>query len=341
MLQSPIPTWTRGVPAHQEYFTFTNNAWHPVEVTGPTEPRDNGTPQPFQFSVLSWNIDFMRPMPHARMAGALKHLHSLVDGQPNRHVIMLNEMVVSDLDLIRHTDWVRTGYNITDVSNFHWESPGYGTCMLIPRSLPIQSVFRVHYPDTAMQRDALFVDVSLPGSRTLRLCSTHLESLAPNPPKRPSQLALAASYLHQPAAATTATTTIVGGVLAGDLNAVQDFDRTLPEENGLRDAYLECGGVEGTEEGMTWGQMAHRDQRERFGLSRMDKVLFCGEGLEVVGFERFGMDVLVDGGEAIERQLVMMTGLERPWVTDHLGVKADFRLAVPQEGGGEGQGGGS
>lgn len=121
--------------------------------------------------------------------------------------------------------------------------------------------------------------------------------------------------------------------MAGDLNAIQEFDRTLPAENGLKDAYLDTGGVEGAEEGMTWGQMARRAERERFGLSRMDKVLFCGEGLRCVGFGRFGMDVVVEG-EAVGRQLMEMAGLERPWVTDHLGVKADFEVTV--EGRGEG-----
>ena len=131
----PARTWKPGVPAHQEYYTFTNNAWHPIEVSGSTEPPGLETPKSFQFSVLSWNIDFMRPMDHTRMTAALKHLHSLVQGQAKPHVIMLNEMVVSDLDLIKHTDWVRLNYNITDVSNLHWESPGYGTTPFPPQPL--------------------------------------------------------------------------------------------------------------------------------------------------------------------------------------------------------------
>jgi tyrosyl-DNA phosphodiesterase 2 len=190
--------------------------------------------------------------------------------------------------------------------------------MLVPKAMQIKDVFRVHYEDTAMQRDALFVDVALPNDRTLRLCTTHLESLVATPPKRPSQLATAAKYLHQAHA----------GVLAGDLNAIEPFDRTLHLDNHLKDAYLENGGGEGAVEGMTWGQMAHTWQRERFGLSRMDKILFCG-GLQVMNFVTFGRDVQVEK-ESDREQLMRPGGLEKAWVTDHLGVKGDFRIVLPE-----------
>jgi tyrosyl-DNA phosphodiesterase 2 len=175
-----------------------------------------------------------------------------------------------------------------------------------------------------MQRDALFVDIPLPSSLILRLCTTHLESLCAVPPKRPAQLAAAASHLRQAHA----------GILAGDLNAIEEFDKTLPSECGLKDAYLESGGVEGDEGGMTWGQMAWRGERRRWGLSRMDKVLFCG-GVRLVGFERFGMDVVVEEEEAA-RELVEGRGLEKAWVTDHLGVKAEFVVEVGEGDGREG-----
>jgi tyrosyl-DNA phosphodiesterase 2 len=122
-----IQSWKKGEPAHQEYFTFTNDAWYPIEAQGSTSPQGLETPKSFQFSVLSWNIDFVRPLDDARMSAALKHLHSLVIGQANPNIIMLNEMTRSDLALIKSTDWVRLNYNITDVSPLHWESPGYGS----------------------------------------------------------------------------------------------------------------------------------------------------------------------------------------------------------------------
>lgn len=192
-----------------------------------------------------------------------------------------------------------------------------GTCMLVPKSMPIRRVFRVHYERTSMQRDALFVDIVLPQEKTLRLCATHLESLKADPPKRPSQLYTAAKYLHQAHA----------GVLAGDLNAIEPFDRILHAKNNLKDAYLQTGGREDAESGMTWGQMAETSLRERFGLSRMDKVLFCG-ALAVSGFGTFGMDVEVES-EADREELARTQHLEKGWATDHLGVKGDFRMELP------------
>lgn len=82
---------------------------------------------PLSFSVLSWNIDFMRPLADARMSAALKHLESLVAGRTTPSVIMLNEMMDSDLKLIQSADWVRKDYNLTDISGENWELPhGYG-----------------------------------------------------------------------------------------------------------------------------------------------------------------------------------------------------------------------
>ncbi|KAK3314953.1 hypothetical protein B0H66DRAFT_583707 [Apodospora peruviana] len=206
-----------------------------------------------EVSILSWNIDFMRILPNARMKAALAHLRSLVEGETQRSIIMLNEMVMSDLNLIQSADWIQRGY---------------------------RQVFRVHYDATNMGRDALFVDIDLPQDKTFRICSTHLESLVADPPMRPDQLAQAAKFMHEAGAS----------VLGGDLNAIQPFDKTLHLDNNLKDAYLESGGEEDAESGMTWGQMASTWQRGKFGLTRMDKMLYCG-GLELIGFERFGMDV--------------------------------------------------
>ena len=192
--------------------------------------------------------------------------------------------------------------------------------------MPIKSVFRFHYERTGMGRDALFVDVALPEGKSLRIGTTHLESLAPRVPVRPAQLAAAAKFMHE------ADASIIGG----DMNAIQPFDKTLHLDNGLKDAYLESGGVEGAESGMTWGQMAGAPSRRRFGLSRMDKLLYCG-GLELAptdgegappAFETFGMDVVIELENDDQREEFQDWGLEKPWATDHLGVKGRFRVAL-------------
>lgn len=122
---------------------------------------------------------------------------------------------------------------------------------------------------------------------------------------------------------------VVGGVMGGDFNAIQEFDHRLHEENGLNDAYLEVGGKEGSEEGWTWGQMAPMKQREMFGCSRMDKLWYGGQ-LEVLRFERFGLGVTV-GDQEMEEQLVKEEGMERGFVTDHAGVRGTFKIVDRSE----------
>lgn len=168
-----------------------------------------------------------------------------------------------------------------------------------------------------MGRDALFVDIALPGNKTLRVGSTHLESLRSSPPLRPAQLMIAADFMKQ----------VDAGIVGGDLNAIEDFDKTLHLENDLKDAYLETGGEEDAEEGATWGQMVTKMERARYGLGRLDKILYCGE-LATEGFRTFGLDVVLEGqaGERLVNEY--FGGLEKAWVTDHLGIMADFRVTL-------------
>lgn len=85
-----------------------------------------------------------------------------------------------------------------------------------------------------------------------------------------------------------------------DFNAIQDFDRTLHADHGLRDAYLELRGREDCDEAYTWGQQARTVSRDMYGCSRMDKVFFHTGGsasdgdknktaaIKLLRFERFG-----------------------------------------------------
>ena len=260
-------------------------------------------------------------LPHAdhRMLIALNHLHGLIikRGSTAPPIVFLNEMLESDLSLIQSQAWIRESYHITDLDKEFWESGYYGTTMLIHKSLSIQKVFRVHFQATKMERDGLFVDVSFQNpAKMVRVCTTHLESLIADPPLRPVQVLTTAKYLHEQG--------IDGGIMGGDFNAIQPFDRTLHSENGLKDAFLEHGGKEDAEDGYTWGQMAPVKQREMFGCSRMDK-LFFGGGIECAGFERFGLGVKVEDKVA-EEELMEVEGMDGGWVTDHAGVAGVFRV---------------
>ncbi|KAF9889074.1 hypothetical protein FE257_008051 [Aspergillus nanangensis] len=313
--------WNPGEPHGQPYHAFDDAAssWvpqHPSTDTAPTSLTS--------LTIYTWNIDFMLPGAVARMKAALAHLGGLTrEAAPTTAiVIFLQECTPSDLATIAATPWVQERFHITDVDATNWTTTHYGTTTLVDSRLPITAAFRVQYPQTRMDRDALFVDVSLGprGTRT-RLCNTHLESMALDPPFRPAQMQLVARYLHE--------AHVDAALAAGDFNAIQPFDRTLHVDDGnnLKDAFLELGGKEDSDEGFTWGQQAPTELRTRFGCSRMDKVYFCGR-VEVVRLERFGQDVVVAGEE--ECTQIVALGCEKPWVTDHLGVLAGVRVVSCQ-----------
>ncbi|KAF4986381.1 hypothetical protein FDECE_15986 [Fusarium decemcellulare] len=311
--------WKDDEPHAQSYYTFdsTTSSWvSEIPSDEGAQAADNGGFD--SIALFSWNIDFMLPFAEARMKPALAYLGSLVASSPSNTapVVFLQECTPSDLATIAATPWVRERFHLTDLDATNWATNHYGTVTLIDSRLPITAAFRVHYSKTRMDRDAFFVDVSLKG-KTVRLCNTHLESLALNPPYRPPQMQIVAQYLREDK--------VHAALAAGDFNAIQPFDRTLHTDNDLKDAFLELGGKEDTEEGYTWGQQAATKLRNQFGCSRMDKVYFCG-GAEVVKFERFGADVLVEGDE--ENTQIVALGFEKAWVTDHLGIRAEVKITA-------------
>ncbi|KAI1464973.1 Endonuclease/exonuclease/phosphatase [Daldinia caldariorum] len=332
---SAVP-WKPDQPHAQPLFTYDRSAqaWTPAPPADPTprslHQRDDAGNGITRLRVYSWNIDFMLPLAKARMDAALEHLRSLTSSLPPSiaAVVFLQECVEEDLATIGAADWVRSGFVRTDVDGSNWQAC-YGTTTLVDRRLGVAACFRVHYAQTRMERDALFVDVVLNSTsssasggsgapKTIRLCNSHLESLALSPPLRPAQVQVMATHMRAAG--------VHAGIAAGDFNAIEAVDRTLHATHGLRDAYLEVsGGREDSEEGYTWGQQAATSLRERFGCSRMDKVYFTsGGGLRLHGFERFGRDVLVRGEEEGER--IRALGFEKPWITDHLGVTAEFEV---------------
>ncbi|KAI1441845.1 Endonuclease/exonuclease/phosphatase [Annulohypoxylon stygium] len=319
--------WNPDEPYLQSYYTFddSNSSWVARSPTIEVSRVSTRSADITNIALYTWNIDFMLPFAEARMKSALAYLGDLTSPQnlssTTAPVIFLQECTPSDLATIAATLWVRERFHLTDVDSSNWATTHYGTTMLVDSRLPITAAFRVHYSKTRMDRDALFVDVSLTNSsssgsgKKVRLCNTHLESMAFDPPFRPPQMQLVAGYMHEKEVHTA--------LAAGDFNAIQPFDRTLHVDNNLNDAFLELGGKEDTDEGFTWGQQAATKLREQFGCSRMDKVYFRGDA-KLVKFQRFGEDVLVEG-ERESREIIEL-GFEKPWVTDHLGVMAEVKI---------------
>ncbi|KAF1935387.1 hypothetical protein EJ02DRAFT_131435 [Clathrospora elynae] len=277
--------------------------------------------QPIKFiRLVSWNIDMQIPFAEERMSAALHYLNQLLSPTPPEVavVVFLQEMTMSDVQQIRHSPWIKQRLKMTETDTRHWLSP-YGTTTLVDRRLCISSVFRVPWI-SKFGRDGLFVDIALSHpqiphveGKVLRLCNTHLESLVADPPVRPVQLSAASTYLKKPEVACA--------LIAGDLNAIQPFDRALHWENNLQDMYLELGGAEDSDEGYTWGYQSPELMRYRYGCCRMDKILYRGD-LQPKKFERIGMGVKV--AEEHMKKVTEMGQLE--WVTDHYGVMGEFEI---------------
>lgn len=348
--------WKLDAPWRQDYYAYdkATSAWtsktpSPASagINAAGDQRDEIT----SIRLFSWNIDFMLPFEEARMTKGLAYLAdrltAVTQPSPTRglgahladrltavtqpspttaataSVIFLQECTASDLATIAATPWVQENFYLLDATTENWATAYYGTTTLVDRRLAVADVFRVHYEETGMDRDAFFVDVAVKTELgggpdvVVRLCNTHLESLALDPPMRPAQMKLIAKYLHDD--------NVHAGVVAGDFNAIQEFDYTLHEAAGvnLKDAFLELGGKEHSEEGFTWGQQAATVLREQFGCSRMDKVYFCG-GVQVPSLERFGQDVVLDGERESAKLLAL--GFEKAWITDHLGIQAHIKI---------------
>ncbi|KAF2846182.1 hypothetical protein T440DRAFT_246532 [Plenodomus tracheiphilus IPT5] len=309
-------------PKHQTSYFFQQNNWQPVAINHRVVSDGiEASEEPNSIRLISWNIDVLVPWAEERMAAALDHLDELVSSTPTKVpvVVFLQEMGVSDITQIKASRWIRERFHITDIDEINWLSPQYGTIALVDLRLMIEKVFRVPWV-SKFQRDGLFVDVAMSGMqnlgdprKVLRLCNTHLESLVADPPVRPRQLQAASIYLHQPEVACA--------LLAGDMNAIQPFDRTLHSDNSLKDTYIELGGQEDSIGGYTWGQQAPQWMRDKFGCSRMDKILFTGS-LQPRKFERIGMGVTVDE----EHMAPYRQAGEQGWVTDHYGVMGDFEM---------------
>lgn len=323
---SELLPWKPDEPWPQPYYLWDleGEVWQPIKPPYATSPTNHQAPSPGITTVIlySWDIDFMLPFAEARMNAALAHLEELTNHLASTTAVVINlqECTPSDLISISQKQWVRDRFYITDLDSSAWASGLYGTTTLVDRCLQIASCFRVHYSATQIERDALFIDIAAPATsgKKIRLGNTHLESLAFEPPLRPSQMRVAAAHLH--------ADELAGAAIAGDFNAVQPFDASLHAANGLEDAYLAFGGRDGGEDGFTWGQQALPVLRERFGLSRMDKAYFCGGGIKLQGFERFGANVEVDEGKKKQKDGLLALGFEKAWGTDHLGIRATFSI---------------
>ncbi|KAF2731253.1 hypothetical protein EJ04DRAFT_443408 [Polyplosphaeria fusca] len=312
-------------PIPQTHFTFRNAVWEPSMSTMTAAPSKSSSHMT-SLRLITWNIDFMAPYPTERMASALVYLEGLISSIPTTTatVIFLQEMQeapnprqldqsATDLSQLRDASWVQQKFHITDLTPVNWDLSSYGTVTLVDKRLMIAGVSRLHFM-SEYQRDALLVDIAISASRKiLRLCNVHLDSM--NGSMRPIQWKAAAHQLQN------SEGDIYASILAGDCNANQPRDRTEPQENGFKDVYLELGGVEGDEHGMTWGFQCHAGAK--WGRQRLDKVVCWGD-IEPKSLERIGVGVKATADELVKKDLEHLEGMN--FVTDHYGLMADFEI---------------
>ncbi|KAF2465098.1 uncharacterized protein BDR25DRAFT_318795 [Lindgomyces ingoldianus] len=321
-------------PELQQYYTFLDGAWKlfpPISTNAPHRPPNSDSFQTMH--LITWNIDFMAECPQERMSSAISHLESLVSTIPASSpvVIFLQEMqqrarqnfattfkesigassyskCANDLTQLSQASWIRERFSMSDLTPANWAA-SYGTVTLVDHRLTIVQVSRLKFI-SEYGRDALLVDIAFPGTeKVLRLCNVHLDSMDGS--MRPIQWKGVAQWLQRKDDGVAAS------ILAGDCNANRPRDKTEPQENGFRDAYLELGGVEDVEEGATWGFQC--PSSARWGPTRLDKVVFWGN-LEVKELERIGVGIRVEDEDA-KKELG-----EWDFVTDHYGLVAKFEL---------------
>ncbi|KAK8139476.1 hypothetical protein PG984_002856 [Apiospora sp. TS-2023a] len=353
-----------GNPVHQNYYTYSpgNTRWQPRtgRVAGASSVAGLS-----KLALFSWNIDYMaadstirKTLRKARMTAALRALETATGVVPREQqappspqtatVVFLQGCVREDLDILAERPWVRDHFFLTDLRPIRQASQGRTTTMLVDRRLPLFNVFRVYYPETSMARNALCLEGGL-ASKT-------------PPTVRPAQMRRLAGLLKN-SGGSSDNNHVAAGIVAGDFHATQDYDRSLPSENGLRDVYLELGGTEESEDGHTWGPQATTAAREGLGVerARLDKVLYfpgssnhnnSDDGaqddqdddgnnddddadadavvLKPLRFKRFGAEVELRPGVVkrnAEKVLAEM-GCAKAWVTDHFGVMAEFEVVA-------------
>lgn len=321
-------------PVSQPFFTFNYGDWHP---SPPSSYPQANNPSFQSLYLLTWNIDFRAPYPRARMAAALAYLENLLTSIPSTSpvVIFLQEMQeqrlplqnlsgqshhqpvddeqqADDLTQLRSAPWVQERFHLTDIDTAHWDA-SYGQITLIDRRLAVAQVSRLRLV-SEFQRDAIMLDLYVQSHRDkrLRLCNVHLDSTYGS--MRPIQWKGLAKQLQDLDAG------VVSSVLAGDCNANQPRDKTEPQMNGFKDAYLELGGTEDDEEGITWGYQSV--DWKRWGRKRLDKVVFWGD-IHVRSLVRIGANVKVED-EKMARDMNDLD--ELPFVTDHYGLMSELQV---------------
>ena len=231
----------------------------------------------------------MAPDRRKRAHSAMTHLKDMFGDPPPPSVIMLQEVHSDSLAAILEHSWIKKNFAISNV-----DAPGrYFTLIMVSQHLQAESWFRFSLP-TKMGRDALVVDIPISpveggpehSQRILRLCTTHLESLAEREGHelRPRQLSQISALLKAP---SKHGVQIAGGLVGGDMNPISPLDITCHKTSDidLRDVWEDTPSLPGPclkpfqkdltygrAKGNTWGYQSKKPRSHK----RMDKFFYTG-----------------------------------------------------------------
>lgn len=303
---------------------YRENVRYPGEIT--------------RIAIYSWVVNSKLPDHKFRMSAALTYLRDMVNNAEAESgdfstapVVFLQECRLPEaVQEVCDNRWVRDRFNIAGMNSTSTARTYCGILMLLDRRLSITSCFRRHlyeyYHDD--NRSALFVELVLGSEgnkKRVCLCNTQLNPYAFE--YRQPQASRIIRSLR-----SNDDEDIV--LLAGDLKATRPRDGRLYLDRGFKDAFLEYGGVEDSDEGHTWGLQ----NSLRFGeveSVRNCRIYFRGPA-KLLEFWRFGEDVQLPegppGSDMAQRRVTMMrSGYEKPWITDCFGVMATFEI-ISQRG---------
>ncbi|KAJ8108415.1 hypothetical protein OPT61_g8186 [Boeremia exigua] len=365
---SPKPI-IRGSPRPQKLHPRTyhpeTSSWAPAEQN---KDQHNLAPGSI-LKVVSWNLECFTPDPARRATAALDHLQERFGTAPGQPVVMLQELCDESLHAIHENPWVRQNFTLSDSTpphsvyeevpgeNFimrklYWSAARYFTLMMVPRSIKVLDCFRVPFVSD-MGRDALFVDIPISAgnastsTKSIRLCTTHLESLYDFRGHRPSQLATIAELVKEARAADHDN---IAGFIGGDMNAITKEDHRFheAEDVNLKDVWedvpappipvLKRGQKDltfGRVKGSTWGFQSNVSREKK----RLDKFYYTGqletvplpESQDVTGkIGRVGIDLKteVDAWETETKRRKLIRGklverVEKEYCSERLGKMRD------------------
>ncbi|KAJ4859747.1 endonuclease/Exonuclease/phosphatase family domain-containing protein [Trichoderma breve] len=301
--------------------------------------------------IASWNLFFSAPAAAARASTAIAYLRTMFGQEPHNLVVMFQELRQESLEVILEDKWTQQNFVLSDTEPPYFdcadnksfdEKPNcipsrYFTLMMISRNLPISNCFRLPFV-SEMERDALVVEIPVSedhgpeaSKRSLRLCTTHLESLYTGKELRFRQLVQVSALLKSD---SPQGQRFYGGLVGGDMNSVDPSEHNThraPEVN-LKDVWedepartppalkpFQKDITYGKARGNTWGYQSDRAKTRK----RLDKFLYTGS------IETFALSEAQDITGKLGRfgiGLKTKAGLDDVWVSDHFGITVGIKV---------------